>query len=135
MRAVAHRKSGYTLWKRPRRGAGVLIGLAAAAVGIFLGEHGVGWKYSEVGVGTVLLLWCLLAVFRPEWHRCRFWGAIAAIVALHLSGWIYLANRINHFGFALMFLFVIIEIVLGAAVILRVIPEDYSIMVDHIHRW
>jgi hypothetical protein len=106
-----------------------------AVVGIFLEEHGLVWKYSEVAVGTVLLVWFLLAAFRPEWHRRRFWGAIGAIATLHLSGWIYLANRIHHFGFALMFLLLITEITLGAGLILRMIPEDYSVMVDRIYRW
>jgi hypothetical protein len=60
---------------------------------------------------------------------------MAAIVVVHLTGWVYLANRIERFGFGLMFLLVIVEIMLGASVILKAIPEDYAIMVDYIYRW
>jgi hypothetical protein len=100
-----------------------------------LQQHGVSWKYSETGLGTILLVWCLLSAFRPEWRKRRFWLVMAGIVVLHLIGWVSLASRIERFGFALMLLLVIVEIMLGASVILKAIPEDYQVMVDYIHRW
>ena len=123
------------MWSRPGRLIAISVGIIAGLISLVLQEYGVGWKYSEIFFGTILLVWCLLSIFRPEWHRQRFWPAMIAIVAVHLTGWTYLANRIERFGFVFMFLLIIVEIMLGAGVILKSIPEDYGVMVDHIHRW
>jgi hypothetical protein len=111
------------------------VGLISALISLFLQQQGVSWKYSETGFGTIILVWCLLSVFRPEWQRRRFWLVMAAIVVAHLTGWVYLTNRIERFGFGLMFLLVVVEIMVGATVVLKAIPEDYQVMVDYIHRW
>jgi len=76
----------------------------------------------------------LLSIFRPEWHRPRFWMVMAAIISVHLAGWVYLANRIERFGVGLMFLMVIVELMVGASVILKAIPDDYATMLEYIHR-
>jgi hypothetical protein len=123
------------MWNRPGRLAAISVGVAIGIIGLFLQQRGVSWKYSEAGLGTILLVWCLLSVFRPEWHRRRFWLVMSGIVLVHLTGWVYLANRMERFGFALMFILVIVEIMLGASVILKAIPEDYQLMVDYIYRW
>lgn len=120
---------------RPGRLSAILVGLAASVISLFLEKQGVSWKYSETGLGTILLVWCLLSAFRPEWHRRRFWLLMAAIVVAHLAVWVYLAHSIDRFGFISMFILVIVEIILGAGVILRAIPEDYQVMVDYIDRW
>ena len=134
MKRLAQQKASRML-NRPGRVAGILVGLAAFVVGLLLDKQGVSWKYSETGLGTIMLLWCLLSAFRPEWHRRRFWIVLAAIITAHLAGWVYLAQRIERFGFILMFILIIVEIMLGAGVILRAIPEDYQVMVDYIYRW
>lgn len=128
-------KSRSRMWNRPGRAVAISVGLMAGLISLFLQQQGVSWKYLETGLGTILLVWCLLSAFRPEWPKRRFWGVIAAIVVAHLIGWVYLTNRIERFGLGLMFLLVVVEIVLGAIVVLKAIPEDYQVMVDYIHRW
>jgi hypothetical protein len=119
---------------RPSRLVTISFGIAASVVGIFLEQYGVSWKYSEIGFGTIILVFCLLSGFRPEWQRRRFWLVMAVIVVPHLTGWVYLANRIERFGFALGFILLIGEIVVGAGMIFKAIPEDYQVMVDYIYR-
>ena len=127
----SNRRTGH----RPGKFSVILVGVAASILSLFLEHRGVSWKYSDTGFGTILLVWCLLSIFRPEWHRPRFWTVMAAITIVHLAGWVYLANRIERFGFGWMFLLVIVELMVGGSVVLKAIPEDYAIMVDYIHRW
>lgn len=82
-----------------------------------------------------MLLWLLITGFRPEWRRVRFWIVIAAITGVHLGVWIFLANRLDRFGFGLMFILVVVELVLGASLIAKSIPEDEQVMLDYIARW
>jgi hypothetical protein len=96
---------------------------------------GISWKYSEVAFGTAIVLWALLSGFRPEWRRARYWLVLAAVVGVHLWGWLYLARRIDRFGFALMFLLVVVELAIGASLISKLIPEDEEGMLDYINRW
>ena len=119
-------------WKRPSRLAAISLGLVGAAIGICLEHYGVSWKYSETGFGSLLLVWGLVSLFRPEWHRPRFWLVVSALLILHLIGWMYLARRIVHFGFALMFVLVVVEIMLGAWLILKAIPEDNTTILKYI---
>ena len=85
--------------------------------------------------GTLILVWLLLSYFRPEWHRCRFWVAMVTVTTLHLCLWSYLAKRIDRFGFGLMFILVIVELVLAATLITKLIPEDQQAMADYGKRW
>ena len=128
------RKSERRGWHRPGIFLAFCLGSAVFVISLFLEQHGISRKYSETGLATILLVSCLLLAFRPVWHRVRFWIVIATIVAVHLDGWIYLANKIERFGFALMFVLVIAEIVLGASAILTAMPEDYQVMADYIYR-
>jgi hypothetical protein len=123
------------LWRRPSRVAAIVVGLSAAVVGAVLQEHGFGWKYSDVGITTVLLVWFLLAGFRPAWHRVRYWLLLCAIVAAHVVGWVRLTSSIEHIGFPLMFGIVIVEVFVAATLIMRAIPEDEKVMGDYINRW
>ena len=130
------RRIGYSrIWRRPGRLAAVAVGLLVAVIGAVLEGHGYGWKYSDIGITTVLLVWFLLAGFRPEWHRVRYWLVSSAIVAAHLVGWIRLTSTINHIGFPLMFAIVIAELVVAATLIVKTIPEDENVMSDYINRW
>jgi hypothetical protein len=133
MNRSGHRKSSPRKWNRPRHLTAIFVGLTVGVVGTFLERQGVSWKYSEIGGGTVLLVWFLLSAFRPEWRKRRFWFVVG-IVVVHLTGWVYLTTRIERFGFPLMFILVIVEIALGASAILKAIPEDYQVMVDYISR-
>jgi hypothetical protein len=60
---------------------------------------------------------------------------MTAIILAHLAGWVYLTNRIERFGFGWMFLLVIVELMVGASVVLKAIPEDYATMVDYLQHW
>lgn len=127
---------GYSrIWRRPGRLAVIAVGLLAAVIGAVLQGQGFGWKYSDIGITTVLLVWFLLAGFRPEWHRVRYWLVLSATVVAHLVGWIQLTSTKVHIGFPLMFVIVIAELVVAAILIVKVIPEDQSVMSDYINRW
>jgi len=131
MSRLETRKAYSGSWTRPGRLATISVGLAACVVSIFLEQRGVKWKYSETGFGTIILVWYLLSKFRPEWHKRRFWLVMTAIMAVHLTGWVYLANRIERFGFALMFMLLVVEIVLAASAIIKATAED-SLATDRI---
>ena len=134
-RESAKRSAYSRIWRRPGRLAAITVGLLAAVIGAVLQGHGFGRKYSDIGITTVLLVWLLLAGFRPEWHRMRYWLVLSAIVAAHLAGWIYLTSAIEHVGFPLMFAIVIAELVVAGTLIVKVIPEDESVMRDYVNRW
>ena len=121
--------------RRPGRLAAVSVGVFAAVIGAVLRGHGFDWKYSDIGITTLLLVWFLLAGFRPEWPRVRYWLVSSAIVAAHLAGWIRLTSSIEHVGFPLMFAIVIAEFLVAATLIVKAIPEDESVMSDYINRW
>ena len=129
------KRIGYSrVWHRPGRLAAFIVGLLAAVIGAVLQGHGFRWKYSDIGFTTVLLVWFLLAGFRPEWHRVRYWLVSSAIVAAHLAVWIRLTSTIEHTGFPLMFVIVIAELVVAETLIVKAIPEDQSVMSDYINR-
>ena len=65
----------------------------------------------------------------------RYWLVLSAIVVAHLVGWIHLTSNIDHIGFPLMFVIVIAELVVAAALLVKAIPEDQSVMSDYINRW
>ena len=130
------KRIGYSrIWRRPGRLAAVVVGLLAAVIGAVLEGHGFGWKYSDIGITTVALVWFLLAGFRPEWHRVRYWLVSSAILAAHLAGWVRLTRTVEHIGFPLMFAIVIAEILVAATLMVKAIPEDESVMSDYINRW
>ena len=122
-------------WSRPSRTIVVLFGLLGTVISGILDQKGIPWKYSEVVFGTLLLLWLLLSGFRPEWRRARYWIAMAVTTALHLWLWLFLVSRIDRFGFALMFVLVIVELTVAGSVIAKLIPEDEKAMLEHIQRW
>jgi hypothetical protein len=122
-------------WHRPARIVAVFVGLAGSIISLWLERKGIRWKYSEVGFGTVLLVWLLITSFRPEWRRLRFWIVMVGITSVHLVVWIFLSNRLDRFGLGLMFLLVVGELVLGASLIAKIIPEDEQVMLDYIARW
>jgi hypothetical protein len=122
-------------WHRPARVIAILTGLAGAITSLWLESEGIRWKYSEVGFGTLMLLWLLLSGFRPEWRRIRFWIVMAGLTAAHLAAWIFLANKVERLGFGLMYILIVAELVLGASLIAKAIPEDEQAMLAHIGRW
>ncbi len=111
------------------------MGLTGGIISLWLESKGSRWKYSEVGFGTLMLLWLLLTGFRPEWRRIRFWIVMASLTVGHLALWIFIANKVERFGFGLMFMLIVAELVLGASLIAKAIPEDEQIMLAHIARW
>ena len=132
---MRQRRAYSRVWNRPNWVLTTLIALGALCVSVLMEKLGVSWKYSEIWCGTAILLWLLLSFFRPEWRRLRFWMVLAAIIGMHLCGWAFLAARIERFGFALMFVLLVVELVLGASLIAKAIPEDERSMLDHIDGW
>jgi hypothetical protein len=131
-----HEARAYSrFWHRPARIVAVLAGIAGAIISLWLERRGIRWKYSEVGFGTVMLLWLLITGFRPAWSRLRFWMVMTAITAVHLAVWISLANKFDRFRFGVMFVLLVAELVLGASLIAKAIPEDEQVMLDYIARW
>jgi hypothetical protein len=120
---------------RPGRAAAALVGLVGSVIGIVLETRGIAWKYSEIGFGTLMLAWLLLSGFRPEWRRARFWMSMTAILAIHLAVWISLATRIDRFHFGPMLILLAVELVLGASLIAKAIPEDERIMLQYVDKW
>ena len=109
--------------------------MLAAAIGWVLQSHGFGWKYSDVGITTVILVWFMLAGFRPEWRRLRYWLILSVMLAAHVAGWLALASSVEHLGFPLMFVIVVAELVAAATLTVKAIPEDERVMSDYIGRW
>jgi hypothetical protein len=100
-----------------------------------LRQKGIASPYFETGFTGVLVLWLLMAGFRPEWKRFRYWLVLLGIAASHIALWIYLERRIEHLGFVPMFALVSGEVVLGATLIAKLIPEDTQLMLEYIKRW
>ena len=119
------RNDGHSvLSRRLTRFVAIGIGLAAAIIGEGLQSKGLSQSYVETGLTTLLLLWALLAAFRPEWRRSRYWLAMLGIAVLHISFWLYIERRTGQLGFIPMFTLVAVELVVGAALIMKLIPED-----------
>ena len=127
--------SSSRLWRRPTPLIAITVGLGAAIVGELLQQKGITAPYFEIGFTGILLLWLLLAGFRPEWRRIRYWLALLGIVVSHIALWVYLERRIGHMGFVPKFAMVSLELVIGATLIAKLIPEDTQAMVEYIARW
>lgn len=129
------KKSDSWLWHRPSRFVAGCVGLFAATVGWILQSWGARGAYFETAFTGLIVLWCLLSAFRSEWRRSRFWVVVSVISGLHIFLWLYLERRSGHIGFALMFVVVVLELVLGATAVVKTIPEDQQIMGEQIRRW
>lgn len=57
------------------------------------------------------------------------------IAVLHIAFWLYIEHRTGHLGFIPMFTLVAVELVVGAALIMKLIPEDFEVMRAYIRRW
>ena len=100
-----------------------------------LQHKGVTEVYLETAFTGLLVLWGLLAAFRPEWRHSRHWFVLLGIVVAHAALWILVERRVGHVGFIPMFTVVVVEFAIGAAVVVRVIPEDVQAVLDYIRRW
>jgi len=123
------------LWRRPTRVIAWVVGLGAAIVGELLKQNGIASPYFETGFTGILVLWVLMAGFRPEWKRFRYWLVLLGITASHIALWVYLERRIGHLGFVPMFALVSGEVLLGATLVAKLIPEDTQLMLEYIRRW
>jgi len=111
------------LWRRPTRVIAWVVGLGAAIVGELLKQNGIASPYFETGFTGILVLWVLMAGFR------------LGITASHIALWVYLERRIGHLGFVPMFALVSGEVLLGATLVAKLIPEDTQLMLEYIRRW
>ena len=93
------------LWRRPTRVIAWVVGLGAAIVGELLKQNGIASPYFETGFTGILVLW------------------------------VYLERRIGHLGFVPMFALVSGEVLLGATLVAKLIPEDTQLMLEYIRRW
>jgi hypothetical protein len=123
------------LWRRPGRFVAIAVGAVAAILGEVLHGRGIGHMHLETAFTALLLLWALLAAFRPEWRRLRYWFAIFAAMVGHVILWVFIEQRTGHLGFFPMFGLVVAEFLLVITVIALLIPEDAQDMLDYIRRW
>jgi hypothetical protein len=47
-------------------------------------------KWIFLGVYTAVLLWAVVGTSKEHWHHAGFWGVVAGLLALHLSGFVAL---------------------------------------------
>jgi hypothetical protein len=130
-----HPRSYSRLWQRPTRFVAISLGAAAAVIGIVLQRNGTSGVYVETAFTAVLLLWVLLAAFRPEWRRSRYWLAMAVIMGSHVALWLSLERRTGHLGFVPMFALLVVEIIIAAALVFKAMPDDAEVTRDYIRRW
>jgi hypothetical protein len=115
------------------------MAIAVAALAALLGEvlhgRGIHQTYLEIAFTGLVILWSLLAAFRPEWRRLRYWSALLVAMVVHVCLWVFIEQRTGHLGFFPMFGLVVAEFLTAVTAITLLIPEDAQVMLDYIRRW
>jgi hypothetical protein len=135
MKRSSKHESYSRLWGRPTHLAIFAFAAICFVVGEVLQNKGVAKPYVETGFTLVVLMWALLAAFRPEWRRFRYWFAMLGMAVCHTGLAGLVERRAGHLGFVSMFSLVAVEFAIGATVIMVLIPEDVEVMRDYIRRW
>lgn len=60
---------------------------------------------------------------------------MASITGSHVALWLFLEKRTGHLGFVPMFTLFVVEIIVGATLIFKVIPDDAEVMRNYIKQW